>query len=92
MLPAMRHREHPSPDLLLRFLREEASGTERREVVIHLLTGCPECLSVTRPFWQLAESFGAGQDEDSEPRRLRRSRRRPEALPRTAACLRAEPS
>jgi len=47
----MGHREHPKPDLLLRFLRGEVSASERRAVVRHLLTGCPECIAVTRPAW-----------------------------------------
>lgn len=42
---------HPKPDLLVRFLSGEASGAERRAVVRHLLTGCRECLAVTRPVW-----------------------------------------
>jgi hypothetical protein len=48
-------RHHPKPDLLLRFLRGEASVAERRAIVRHLLAGCPACLAVTRPIWYLAE-------------------------------------
>jgi anti-sigma factor RsiW len=46
-------REHPQPDLLLRFLRGEISRTDRLEVVRHLLTGCPDCVAVTREAWHL---------------------------------------
>jgi len=55
MLLAMRHDEHPPPDLLLRFLREETSREERREVIRHLLTGCPACVAVTREAWHLPD-------------------------------------
>jgi len=51
----MSYREHPKPDVLQRFMRGEASRGEARAVVRHLLTGCPECLAVTRPVWGLAE-------------------------------------
>ncbi|HEX4963085.1 MAG TPA: hypothetical protein VF173_19800 [Thermoanaerobaculia bacterium] len=51
----MSHREHPGPDVLLRFLRGEAALAESSTVVRHLLTGCRECLAVTRPVWELAE-------------------------------------
>jgi anti-sigma factor RsiW len=47
----MRHREHPSPVLLLRFLRGEASRAEERIVVRHLLAGCPACSAALRPAW-----------------------------------------
>jgi hypothetical protein len=50
-LNGMRYREHPAPDLLLRFLRGETSRTEARAIVRHLLAGCPECLAVTRRPW-----------------------------------------
>jgi hypothetical protein len=36
----MRDREHPHPNLLLRFLLGEASKSENRAVIRHLLTGC----------------------------------------------------
>jgi hypothetical protein len=35
--------EHPSADLLARFLGCRATATENRQVVRHLLTRCPEC-------------------------------------------------
>ena len=78
------HQEgHPQKAALDRFLRGEAAAAERRAVALHLLTGCPECLAVTRPFWQMTEIFGGGLDVDPEPRRTRRSRRHSEVAPRT---------
>ncbi|HVS00168.1 MAG TPA: hypothetical protein VMW27_26310 [Thermoanaerobaculia bacterium] len=47
--------DHPKPDLLVRFLRGEASRSERRAVVRHLLTGCRECLATTRTVWGVTE-------------------------------------
>lgn len=42
---------HPDPDLLLRFLRGEASLGERRRVVRHLLAGCRQCATAILPVW-----------------------------------------
>jgi len=53
----MRHREHPQPEALHRFLRGEASPSERRAIVRHLLAGCGQCAAVTRPVWLLAEGI-----------------------------------
>lgn len=50
--------EHPDSQLLLRFLRCEVEGEERRIVVRHLLTGCPQCVAVTRRVWSLADGRG----------------------------------
>lgn len=47
---------HSRPDLLLRFLRGEATLAERREVMRHLLAGCRECIAITRPVWRLADA------------------------------------
>lgn len=47
---------HPRPDILLRFLRREATRAESRAVIRHLLTGCRECIAVTRPVWKLADA------------------------------------
>jgi hypothetical protein len=49
------HSNHPAPAELHRFLRGEASREEAKAIVRHLLAGCPECVVVTRPVWQLAE-------------------------------------
>ncbi len=45
---------HPDRGLLKRFLRNDADGPEKRRVVRHLLTGCPQCVAVTRAVWALA--------------------------------------
>ena len=46
---------HPEKEILLRFMRGEATRPERRAVVRHLLTGCGECVAVTRPVWSFAD-------------------------------------
>jgi hypothetical protein len=48
-------KEHPEPAELERFLRGEASRAEARALTRHLLAGCPQCLKVTRPLWELAD-------------------------------------
>jgi len=53
--------EHLTPDLLRSFLRGEASKAENREVVRHLLAGCPECLAVARPLWRRVDGRGRGK-------------------------------
>ncbi len=45
--------EHPDRELLERFLGDELAADERRAVVRHLLTGCPQCTEVTRQLWSL---------------------------------------
>jgi anti-sigma factor RsiW len=40
--------EHPSPDLLLRFLLGTTSRPENRQVVRHLLARCPTCAATLR--------------------------------------------
>lgn len=50
--------QHPDSQLLERFLRSELEGEERRVVVRHLLTGCPQCVAVTRRVWSLADGRG----------------------------------
>jgi hypothetical protein len=49
------YREHPEPDLLVRFLRGDLPRPEGLRVIRHLLTGCAKCLEVTRPVWALAD-------------------------------------
>jgi hypothetical protein len=53
----MRDHDHPDRDLLQRFLRGEASREGKTVVVRHLLTGCMECVAVTRPAWGMAGSL-----------------------------------
>jgi hypothetical protein len=46
---------HPDPQLLERFMRNEVSGEERRWIVRHLLAGCARCGAITRRLWALGE-------------------------------------
>ena len=46
---------HPDPQLLERFMRNEAGGEERRRIVRHLLAGCTRCGAITRRLWELGE-------------------------------------
>jgi hypothetical protein len=68
----MRDREHPHPDLLRRFLRAEASKNENGAVVRHLLSGCQECLAVTRPVWQAVDRLACRKPK-VKPKRPARS-------------------
>lgn len=54
-MSAMKAIDHPAPRQLERFLRGEATRTEKHAVVRHLLAGCSECTAVLRPVWGLAE-------------------------------------
>ena len=67
----MRDHEHPTPELLFRFFLGEASKTENRAIVCHLLAGCPGCVEVTRPLWWLAD----GRRRGWQSPRLARERR-----------------
>ena len=46
---------HPPAEDLRRFMRGELKRSEARGLVRHLLTGCPQCLEVTRRLWDLGE-------------------------------------
>lgn len=46
---------HPKPGMLERFMREELGRAEVAGLVRHLLTGCPQCVEVTRRLWNLGE-------------------------------------
>ena len=48
--------QHPDPQILERFMRNEAGAPERRVVILHLLTGCAQCVAVTRRLWSLADA------------------------------------
>src|SRR5258708_26336360 len=48
--------QHPDPQILERFMRNEAGAQERRAVILHLLTGCAQCVAVTRRLWSLADA------------------------------------
>ncbi|HZF09316.1 MAG TPA: hypothetical protein VFE33_11050 [Thermoanaerobaculia bacterium] len=45
---------HPDPALLEQFMRDDVTAPEKLRVVRHLLTGCPQCVAVTRKLWALA--------------------------------------
>jgi hypothetical protein len=47
--------DHPDPQLLERFMRNEADARERRAIVRHLLAGCPRCTAVTGRLWRFGE-------------------------------------
>lgn len=51
--PPLDWRAHPEPDQLERFMRAELPPDERRAVVRHLLTGCPQCRYITGRLWNL---------------------------------------
>src|SRR5581483_6169828 len=49
-------RHHPGEDLLARFLSGETTRAETREVVRHLLAGCPDCRAFTSAAWRGLEA------------------------------------
>ena len=53
--PPAVHWSHPQKEQLERFLRGELSRLDVLPIVRHLLSGCTECLKVTRPLWELME-------------------------------------
>ena len=53
---------HPGLEQIRRFVRGEASPAENRELVRHLLHGCPEFQKLVRAYWS---------EEDSDPSRPR---------------------
>lgn len=61
-------RDHPDSGILERFMRGELAGSdipEARKIVRHLLSGCPQCLEVTRRYWAFGETpADAGEDGD----------------------------
>lgn len=44
---------HPSPDLLERFFRGRSSSRENLAVILHLISGCPQCRRITAAFWEV---------------------------------------
>jgi tetratricopeptide (TPR) repeat protein len=94
---------HPDPQILERFMRNEAGAQERRTVILHLLTGCARCVTLTRRLWNLGEAppetgqsgmagadYGRVLDDLARrgSRRQRRARTDREAAPRRLAELR----
>lgn len=47
--------DHPATMDLERFMRGGLGRAATRELVRHMLTGCPQCLAVTRRLWTLGE-------------------------------------
>jgi hypothetical protein len=58
----MGQEEHPDRERLERFLGDELPADERRAVVRHLLTGCPQCTAVTRRLWSLTDGPEGAHD------------------------------
>ncbi len=61
--------EHPSRELLELFLGDDLPAGERRAIVRHLLTGCPQCTAAAHEIWAAAGG--------PEPARVGRRRRVP---------------
>ena len=53
--PQTFRRSHPPAEQLKRFMRGELPLPEGLPIVRHMLSGCSECLKVTRPLWELIE-------------------------------------
>lgn len=49
------HAPHPGSEQVERFMRGELSRIENLAVVRHLLTRCPQCVTVTRQLWVLRD-------------------------------------
>ena len=50
---------HPNLEQIRRFVRGEASPSENRKLVRHLLHGCSECQKVVRQYWSEEASAAA---------------------------------
>lgn len=46
---------HPAAADLARFIHGELKRPEARAIVRHMLTGCPQCVAVTRRLWSLGQ-------------------------------------
>jgi hypothetical protein len=44
---------HPAPQQIERFVKGQCTRGETRDVVRHLLLGCPTCRQAVRPLWGL---------------------------------------
>jgi hypothetical protein len=44
---------HPARQQIERFVKGESTRAETRDVVRHLLVGCPKCTQTVRPLWGL---------------------------------------
>ena len=54
-IPAPRGGSHPAPERLEHFMRGTLPWAGTLGIVRHLLTGCSECVAVTRSFWKLGD-------------------------------------
>jgi hypothetical protein len=75
--------DHPDPQLLERFMRNEASVEERRWIVRHLLAGCAQCGTITRRLWELGEPgprIAGGGRPEPRPQRSLDAERNPAAI------------
>lgn len=66
---------HPAPNLLEAFMRNEVEASIRRRMVRHLLTGCPQCIAVTRRVWRLGDPRVPDRDVEEVARPSPRPRR-----------------
>ncbi|MBW8877145.1 MAG: hypothetical protein JF614_19435 [Acidobacteria bacterium] len=62
--------DHPDSQLLERFMRNQVDASERRAVVLHLLGGCAQCVSVTRRLWNLGELQPEAAEGDAAAKAL----------------------
>lgn len=58
---------HPGRSELARFMCGRLERCEVRAVVRHLLTGCPQCLQVTRHFWRLGDRVPRAPKPPQDP-------------------------
>lgn len=73
--------DHPDPQLLERFMRNEAAGEERRWIVRHLLAGCARCGAITRRLWELGEPGpGVAVERRKEEKKAGEASRSPVAV------------
>jgi hypothetical protein len=73
VVEAAGHRAHPDAGQIARFMRGESPQAEARLILRHLLTGCPQCLQVTRPLWRFGDEAllrlpEAGATHAADPR------------------------
>ena len=54
-VPPVVRQDHPDRTQLQRFMSGDLPRTEVALIVRHMLTGCTQCLQVTRQFWELIE-------------------------------------
>jgi hypothetical protein len=53
MKTQLQSQTHPALQQIERFVRGESTRGETRDVVRHLLLGCPKCSQAVRPLWGL---------------------------------------